>query len=344
MGFESAFSWMRRAMLAIALFACSGTVLAQAVLETPLSGDRGYSGIAVGTDGTVYIAEYKTSAIAIVSPDRSIVEVRTITSGSGPIELRMGPDGNVWFVERLASNIGVMKPDGTMLVEWSTRCTPTGFLAVGSGNALWFSEQCFTGGNVSSEFITKINTTGTMSRFRIGVDGDPVRLIEDLVYGPDGAIWFAELSPPGGLGRLDPVTGKYSEYLLPTSGFPGGIFAGPDGNLWVPESTGHENLLNRVDIHGAVTQFDWTGPALLTMSIGPGNSLWGVDHYDGVWRIDLAAESIAPVKFPSRFTSNYSFTLTSDKDYNLWFSEYDGCAVARIDMDALFNDNFDICP
>jgi streptogramin lyase len=234
-----------------------------------------------------------------------------------------------------------------MLNEYATRCIPSGHLAVGSGNALWFSETCVEGGSTTSEFITRITTAGTMSLFRIGTDADPYRGLAGLIEGPDGNIWFVEQLAHAAIGRLNPTTGKYAEFLLPApSNNPSDLFLGPDGNLWLPTlgTAFLKNMLDRIDMHGVITQFDWTGDELSTLGIGPDNSFWGADGENGVWRIELSSGGITPSKLPGKPANINAAFMTSDKNHNLWFSEYSGCALGRVDMDAIFNDDFDTCP
>lgn len=324
--------------LASALFALvmAWTASAQTVVETPLPAGRGYIGIVVGADGTKWISEFFSHAILIVKPDKSLIEARTISQPSGPQQMRLGPDGNLWFVEMTSRNIAVMKPDGTMLNEYATRCRPSGALANGSGNVMWFSETCD-----HAEYITRITMSGTMSQFQIGTDAS--RNPRGLIEGPDGYIWFVE-EIGNAVGRLDPSHGYYAEFSIPTTrSLPNSIFLGPDGNLWFTGVKSPNYILDRIDPSGVITEFDWSGAYLSSLSIGPGNTFWGVDTNKGVWRIDIGSDSIARTAIASRPTSIGGSSLTQDPSGNLWFAQTYGCAVAQIVGDGVFNETFDDC-
>ena len=310
---------------------------AQTVVETPLPSGHGYIGIVVGADGTAWISEFFSHAILIVKPDKSLIEARTISQPSGPQEMRLGPDGNLWFVETASHNIAVMKPDGTMLNEYATRCRPSGALANGSGNVMWFSETCD-----HAEYVTRITMSGTMSQFQIGTDVS--RNPRGLIQGPDGNIWFVE-QIGNAVGRLDPSSGHYAEFAIPTrNATPSSIFLGPDGNLWFTGIKSPNYILDRIALDGAITEFDWSGAWLSSLSIGPNNSFWGVDANKGVWRIGIGRDSISRTAIASRPTSISSASLTRDPSGNLWFAETYGCAVAQILTDGVFNETFDECP
>lgn len=61
----------------------------------------------------------------------------------------------------------------------------------------------------------------------------------DPAVGPDGALWFTE-QMANKIGRLDPATGKFTEFPLPTepNAGPHGLVAGPDGDIWFTANFG----------------------------------------------------------------------------------------------------------
>jgi streptogramin lyase len=80
------------------------------------------------------------------------------------------------------------------------------------------------------------------------------------------------------------------------------------------------------------------------MAIGSDGSFWGIDGEKGIWHVDVADDGMVPTRFPSKSYSISSTWMTRGSDGNLWFSETAGCAVGRIDMDGVFNDDFETCP
>ena len=60
-----------------------------------------------------------------------------------------------------------------------------------------------------------------------------------ITTGPDGSLWFTEVSG-NKVGQINPATHVTTEFSLPTaSSAPSGITSGPDGNLWFTEESGN---------------------------------------------------------------------------------------------------------
>jgi streptogramin lyase len=86
-----------------------------------------------------------------------------------------------------------------------------------------------------------------------------------LTTGPDGAVWFADLSCTGlgrcAIGRLD-RRGRVVEYRrgLAAGSVPYTIAAGPDGNLWFTDE-GRRPAIGRITPRGQITEFRHGLPA-----------------------------------------------------------------------------------
>jgi streptogramin lyase/subtilisin-like proprotein convertase family protein len=103
---------------------------------------------------------------------------------------------------------------------------------------------------------------------------------EDIVLGPDGNLWFTEFGKDK-VGRLIPPptptsggagTPTIDEFPLPAGqSQPVGIAAGPDGNLWIAENSGH---IVRMNTSGTVTG-DFTTPGTPEfITTGADGNLW----------------------------------------------------------------------
>jgi streptogramin lyase len=128
---------------------------------------------------------------------------------------------------------------------------PTEITAGPDGN-LWFTEQ---GGNK----IGRITPSGTISEFTIpSAESEPY----GIAAGHDGNLWFTE---QGGnkIGRITP-SGTISEFPTPRApqpgvpgltygGFPQGIAAGSDGNLWFTEYV--FGTIGRITPSGTISEF-----------------------------------------------------------------------------------------
>src|SRR5262249_4107996 len=74
----------------------------------------------------------------------------------------------------------------------------------------------------------------------------------DITLGPDGALWFADLSTKN-TARAPPA-GGISEHPIPTANSePEGITVGPDGALWFTEFLG--NKIGRITTAGAISEY-----------------------------------------------------------------------------------------
>src|SRR5271169_5211344 len=76
-------------------------------------------------------------------------------------------------------------------------------------------------------------------------------------------------------------------YSIPTAqSAPGGLAAGPDGNLWFTETNG--NRIGRITPAGVVTEFS-TGISpnaqLWDITTGPDGNLWFTENNGGIGRI-----------------------------------------------------------
>ena len=137
---------------------------------------------------------------------------------------------------------------------------------------LWFTES-------SGNKIGRITPTGTITEFPLPTaSGGPV----GIAAGPDSNLWFTETGGffplfdsgfPNRIGRITP-SGTLAEFLIPpASSRPGGIAAGPDGNLWFTD--GNRATIGRITPSGTLTEF-LLAPGSFPGGIaaGPDGNLW----------------------------------------------------------------------
>ena len=69
-------------------------------------------GIAAGSDGNLWFAEYNPRAnnIGRVTTSGALTEFPIPTPRSEDIDIAAGADGNLWFTENFANNIGRIRP------------------------------------------------------------------------------------------------------------------------------------------------------------------------------------------------------------------------------------------
>lgn len=145
----------------------------------------------------------------------------------------------------------------------------------------------------------------------------------ELVTGPDGEFWFTQI---GAVGKVN-LQDEYQIYpLADPNGSPGGIAAGPDGNLWVSEPD--DNNIGRVTTAGAITEFPipTSGSRPLRIAAGPDGNLWFTESSGNqIGRITPAG---AITEFAIPTTNSNPQGITAGPDGNLWFTEL--LAIGRI--------------
>ncbi len=152
-----------------------------------------------------------------------------------------------------------------------------------------------------------------------------------IAAGPDGNLWFAEISGlANNIGRIT-TAGVVTEYLIPTAfSNPQGVAAGPDGNLWFTES--NANQVGRITTAGVIMEF----PVLTTSSSpfliapGPDGNLWFTENSaNNIGRITTAG---VVTEYPITTANSFPYGIAAGPDGNLWFAEVSGSAnnIGRI--------------
>jgi streptogramin lyase len=171
----------------------------------------------------------------------------------------------------------------------------------------------------------------TITEFPLSkISGSPV----EVAIGPGGDdVWFTESNWYTGkspIGRIS-TNGAITEFPIPThdtrSAEPGGIAAGPDGNLWFTAADfglGTVSLIGRITPEGALTEFPLnplSAPCHITP--GPDGNLWFTEcniNGSAIGRITTAGV-ITEFPLPTRGLGYYPTAITSGPDGNLWFTE-----------------------
>jgi virginiamycin B lyase len=186
--------------------------------------------IAAGSDGALWFTESAGNKVARIATSGTVTEYPVPTAGSEPWSIVAGPDGALWFTESAGEKIGRVTTSGK-LTEYPIPDT-LGFIPspyeiiVGADGALWFA-----GGPAG---LGRITTAGEMTLWNISWN--------NIAVGPDQMMWYAGYT--GSLG----VVGQFNETVQLSSfdvaapaapGQPSAIITGPDGALWVTDSSGY---------------------------------------------------------------------------------------------------------
>jgi len=127
-----------------------------------------------------------------------------------------------------------------------------------------------------------------------------------------------------------PIT-EFTAGITSGSG-PGGIAAGPDGNLWFTEAGG--DRIGRITPAGVVTEFGagiTSGSEPAGITAGPDGNLWFTEIFGGIGRITTSG---VITEFSAGITTGSEPDgITAGPDGNLWFTEgeiFSGSRIGRI--------------
>jgi virginiamycin B lyase len=206
-------------------------------------------GIALGSDGLLWITEFASSKIGQLANNGKISENVTPTRRSGPLGIASGPGPNlnVWFTEANVAQIAEITLSGPPYIEYTlpdSSARPLG-IALGADGNMWATDP----GTNSIWKIQPIKAKPHIKFTQYHLTGNAQPMT--ITNGPDGALWFTE---PGTnrIGRL-PISGSpLSEYKIPTANSgPAGIAPGNDNGLWFLEQNAKK--IGRMSITGQVT-------------------------------------------------------------------------------------------
>ncbi len=240
---------------------------------------------------------------------------------------------------------------GLKLTTYPLAITPWA-ITMGPDQNLWIA-----GTDVNfNVVVARVAQSGAETDFPVPRIADPI--IEQIITGPDGALWFTEFESKncsGGIGRID-TSGNYTFY-------PGGcvtsIVSGPDGNIWFGDTQDvyamdtqgailgtypvgnvwgkgmavgsdgaiyaiaiapdQNTYLFKVTTGGTVTQVVGGGAPSITLANGPDGGLW---MYDTGGR-DPHLESFDPIKQlwgPRIKTPYVGDQLSPGPDGNVWLA------------------------
>jgi virginiamycin B lyase len=154
-------------------------------------------------------------------------------------------DGNLYATNGACTVFKVTPLEAISVLYSMPSCQSPGFLTQGPDGALWV--------------ILYANGANAIGRFPLSGAAPNVYPLPNpdacdsyacqIVTGPDGALWFTELSS-GVIGRIT-TSGVIKEFPLHSGAIPEGITVGTDGALWFCDRT----MIGRITTTGAVTEY-----------------------------------------------------------------------------------------
>jgi len=199
------------------------------------------------------------------------------------------------------------------------------------------------------ELKTLPRPTGRGTRVIITEYDLPRRTIEphDVIVDGDGIAWYSNFGEQT-LGKLDPRTGKVTEFPMPElkPGFPTGALSvrfDRDGNLWFGMM--YQGAIAKFDrkaeklqtwslppeVNKANTQVNMTSP----LNAGVDGKVWAQNNgFAGVHRFDLASgkfETFEPFKDGPKGQNHNVYDVISDSKNNVFFTDFAQEHIGRID-------------
>ena len=239
------------------------------------------------------------------------------------------------YMQGAGNERGAMVPSGTLSPQ--DRQTLLAYLAKNYGPA---SER--RGLKVDAEFPVDEQALGKAMyvEYYLPLDrqldaGNKQRRTQQPHFDGDGNVWYTDRSVPNRIGRVDPRTGEFKDFMMPDpKGDPHGLTVDANGQVWWAETAGFH--LGRLDPKtGSMTRYpmDSTG-----RSKGRGHSPV-MDSKDNVWFTVIGGDMIGKWnretgkstvwKVPTQGAAPYGIAL--DKDENVWFAEFRRCKIGKFD-------------
>ena len=181
----------------------------------------------------------------------------------------------------------------------------------------------------------------------------PRPLIEphDVIVDKDGYAWYSNFGEQN-VGRLDPKTGKVTEYALPElkPGWPqGSLGLHPDsqGNLWIGMM--YQGAIGRLDpktgevktyslppeVNKAMAQVNMVRPESDTVD----HKVWAQNNgFAGIHRLDLATgtiETILPFRDAKAGENHNIYDIVADSQNNVYFTDFAQQQIGRVDAKTL---------
>jgi len=160
-------------------------------------------------------------------------------------------------------------------------------------------------------------------------EGTPAKFfgynVHDTALDREGNAWFSDdVTPERTIGKLDPKTGKVTNYKLPeednSAARSHGIALDPNGNVWFTNES--EGSLTKTDPKTEqFTRFPRpkpSPPARITLASDSKGNIWAVNE-DGAYKLEPETGKYTAYKSPSKGGGTYGIAV--DAKDNAWYTQ-----------------------
>ncbi len=220
------------------------------------SAGPGLTGLTVGADGNLWTIEDALHQLARVTPEGQVDEGMLVPTNNGTfLGLVSGPDGNLW-----AGSTALGQDNSFIRISPFTRngqyvVLPAGgpitHMTSGPGDSIYYSENTGTR-------VHRLQVDGTDSVVPGSVQAG------GIAAGPDGRVWFTELSPPGTalVHAFNPATSVGTITATESGTGAQAITAGADGAMWYSQYSATPRSIARQPMSGGATAYSSGLPAV----------------------------------------------------------------------------------
>ncbi len=250
--------------------------------------------MAPSSDGvSYYVGDDGAARVYNFNPQTGVLLPVQQNTPDGVFAIANGPDNNPWWI--ISGYPQTQLCQGALFQGfYNVSCynVPGAYsqsnsfgLATGPNNTLWFTLNAGQTGTGIGEYNT---TSGQFTFYTngLGPNSDPY----SLVFGPDGNVWFTDLSQTApAIGTLNVSTGTITEYPLQagngnygTASVPNDIIAGPDGNMWFTDNSQDNPGIGKLAIATHTVTMYKQGLQRVTqpygLTAGPDGNIWFTDN------------------------------------------------------------------
>jgi virginiamycin B lyase len=274
------------------------------ITQYPIGDGKFPYDIVAGRDGNLWFTENVNNKAGAVDTDGTLVhEYYAPGVDARPTGITVAPGGEVWWVDGGAgtdpeSNVSRLTKDGDVINYELFPCACFGIgITTGPDGNLWAVEELGVSGEEARGTIDRIAHKGKRIK-RFPIPAPPFtdqHLPAWDAAGPDGRVWFTELSRVyHDVGAITP-DGTVSLYPLPgDSSNTGSVTTGIDGRIWVTEPDA--NRITVLNPDGSFFKSISVHQLPMGITIGPDGNMWFTNALSGeIGRIQTARPGVGYV-------------------------------------------------